>query len=225
MNKLLALFSSNDFSIAENEFKKILNENTKVLCFSGADMDWQINNPKELLQGGNYYNEQFEPFEKFNVSKDHFYIVHPNDDIEMVKSRFTYYDTILLSGGHMSVLEELIRHFNLFTLIKVMDKNVIGISAGALIQLDKYDITPYIDKDYDYYEVCEGLGLVKNLRLIVHYKDDYDKHHEIIQYLTDIIVEEMYESNKDIMLIALSDNEGIVIDDEEDYKLRIYGKE
>ena len=54
---MLFLFSNDDFSIAENEFKKVLNENTKVLCFSGADMDWQINNPKELLQGGNYYNE------------------------------------------------------------------------------------------------------------------------------------------------------------------------
>lgn len=225
MNKLLALFSSNDFSIAENEFKKILNENTKVLCFSGADMDWQINNPKELLQGGNYYNERYEPFKDFGVTEDHFYIVHPKDDKETIKSRFTYCDIIFLAGGHMCVLDQLLNNFGLWKLIKMCDKHIIGVSAGALLQLDKYDITPYIDKDYDYYEVCEGLGLVKNLRLIVHYKDDYDKHHEIIQYLTDIIVEEMYESNKDIMLIALSDNEGIVIDDEEDYKLRIYGKE
>lgn len=225
MNKLLFLFSNDDFSIAENEFKKILNENTKVLCFSGADMDWQINNPKELLQGGNYYNERYEPFKDFGVTEDHFYIVHPKDDKETIKNRFTYCDIIFLAGGHMCVLEQLLNNFGLWKLIKMCDKHIIGVSAGALIQLDKYDITPYIDKDYDYYEVCEGLGLVKNLRLIVHYKDDYDKHHEIIQYLTDIIVEEMYESNKDIMLIALSDNEGIVIDDEEDYKLRIYGKE
>lgn len=222
---MLFLFSSNDFSIAENEFKKVLNKNTKVLCFSGADYNWQINNPKELQQGGNYYNEQYKPFERFNVYKDHFYIVHPNDDVKTIKSRFKYADVIFLAGGYMESLEILLKQFDLWNLIKVMDKNVIGISAGALLQLDKYDITPYIDKDYDYYEECYGLGLIKNLRLIVHYHDDYDKHREILDYLTDKIVDEMYDTNKDIMLIALSDNEGIIIDDEKDFKLKIFGRD
>ena len=81
------------------------------------------------------------------------------------------------------------------------------------------------DKDYDYYEECYGLGLIKNLRLIVHYHDDYDKHQEILDYLTDKIVDEMYDTNKDIMLIALSDNEGIIIDDEKDFKLKIFGRD
>ena len=225
MNKLLALFSSNDFSIAENEFKKILNENTKILCFSGADYNWQINNPKELQQGGKYYKEQYEPFKDFSVTEDHFYIVHPKDDKETIKSRFTYCDVIFLAGGHMCVLEQLLNNFGLWKLIKMCDKHIIGVSAGALLQLDKYDITPYIDKDYDYYEECYGLGLIKNLRLIVHYHDDYDKHQEILDYLTDKIVDEMYDTNKDIMLIALSDNEGIIIDDEKDFKLKIFGRD
>ena len=222
---MLFLFSSNDFSIAENEFKKILNENTKVLCFSGANMDWQINNPRELLQGGNYYNEQFEPFERFNVSKDHFYIVHPNDDIEMVKSRFMHCDTILLSGGAMSVIETLLNYFGLWTLMKVSDKHIIGVSAGALIQLEKYDITPYIDDDYNYYDTCKGLGLVKDLRLIVHYNNERKEHQEILQYLTDLVIDEMCETNKDIMVVALSDNEGIIIDNDKNYELKVFGRD
>ena len=32
-------------------------------------------------------------------------------------------------------------------------------------------------------------------------------------------------TNKDIMLIALSDNEGIIIDDEKDFKLKIFGRD
>ena len=103
MNKLLALFSSNDFSIAENEFKKILNENTKILCFSGADYNWQLDNKKELQQGGKYYKEQYEPFKDFGVTDDHFYIVSPTDDKETIKSRFSYCDIIFLAGGHMCV--------------------------------------------------------------------------------------------------------------------------
>ena len=41
----------------------------------------------------------------------------------------------------------------------------------------------------------------------------------------DKIVDEMYDTNKDIMLIALSDNEGIIIDDEKDFKLKIFGRD
>ena len=50
-------------------------------------------------------------------------------------------------------------------------------------------------------------------------------YQEILDYLTDKIVDEMYDTNKDIMLIALSDNEGIIIDDEKDFKLKIFGRD
>lgn len=205
--------------------EKIINSNSKVLCFSGADYNWQINNPKELQQGGKYYKEQYEPFKDFGVTEDHFYIVHPKDDKETIKSRFTYCDIIFLAGGHMCVLDQLLNDFGLWKLIKVMDKNVIGISAGALIQLEKYDITPYIDDDYNYYDTCKGLGLVKDLRLIVHYNNERKEHQEILQYLTDLVIDEMCETNKDIMVVALSDNEGIIIDNDKNYELKVFGRD
>ena len=52
----------------------------------------------------------------------------------------------------MESLEILLKEFDLWNLIKIVDKHIIGVSAGALIQLDKYNITPYIDVDYDYYD-------------------------------------------------------------------------
>ena len=128
---MLFLFSNDDFSIAENEFEKVLNENTKVLCFSGADMDWQINNPKELLQGGNYYNERYAPFKSLGINKDYFYIVHPSDDVDIIRAKFKYADVIFLAGGHMESLEILLKEFDLWNLIKIVDKHIIGVSAGA----------------------------------------------------------------------------------------------
>ena len=79
--------------------------------------------------------------------------------------------------------------------------------------MDKYNITPYIDKDYDYYDTCTGLGLVKDLRLIVHYRYGYDKHREILQHVSDEVIEEMADTNKDIMIAVLSDTEGIIVDE------------
>ena len=219
---MLFLFSNDDFSIAENEFKKVLNENTKVLCFSGADMDWQINNPKELLQGGNYYNERYVPFKNLGIDKDHFYIVHPSDDVDIIRAKFKYADVIFLAGGHMESLEILLKEFDLWNLIKIADKHVIGVSAGALVQLDKYNITPYIDVDYDYYDTCTGLGLLKDVRVIVHYHHDYDKHREILQHISAETAEEMSETNKDIMIVTLSDTEGIIVDEIEGKKTVLF---
>lgn len=211
---MLALFSNNNFNIiARKEMKKIITPDSKVLCFSGSDYEWQIDNTEELSQGGRYYKEQYEPFKDLNVTENYFYIVKPQDDKNTIKSRLHNCDIIFLAGGHMSVLEYILKQFEVWNLLKIYDKHIIGVSAGALIQLDQYDITPYIDKDYDYYETCNGLGLVKNLRLIVHYHDDYDKHHEVFQHIADEIVEEMSISNKDIMLVALSDSEGMLVND------------
>lgn len=46
---------------------------------------------------------------------------------------------------------------------------IAGASAGAMLQLQRYHITP--DEDYDSYEICNGLGLVRDLDLEVHFLD------------------------------------------------------
>lgn len=223
---MLALYSNNNFdTIGRAEMEKIIKPDSKVLCFSGADLEWQLDNPEELLQGGNYYSEQYAPFKSFGITTDHFYIVSPKDDKETIKSRFIYCDIVFLAGGRMCVLQDLLNQFDLWNLIKMYDKHIIGVSAGALIQLEKYDITPYIDDDYDYYDTCKGLGLVKDLRLIVHYNNERKEHQEILQYLTDLVIDEMCETNKDIMVVALSDNEGIIIDNDKNYELKVFGRD
>ena len=204
--------------------KKIIKPNSKVLCFSGADYKWQLDNLEEL-RTGRYYEEQYAPFRDLGVQPGNFYIVHPKDNIRTIKNEFICSDIIFLAGGHMSVIDMLLNYFGLWTLMKVSDKHIIGVSAGALIQLEKYDITPYIDDDYDYYDTCKGLGLVKDLRLIVHYNNERKEHQEILQYLTDLVINEMCETNKDIMVVALSDNEGIIIDNDKNYELKVFGRD
>lgn len=44
---------------------------------------------------------------------------------------------------------------------------IMGASAGAMLQLEKYHVTP--DEDYERYHVQHGLGLVKGIDLEVHY--------------------------------------------------------
>ena len=51
--------------------------------------------------------------------------------------------------------------------VKNFDGVLMGASAGAMLQLDVYHITP--DEDYSHYEVCRGLSLVKGFDIEVHY--------------------------------------------------------
>ena len=220
---MLFLFSNNNFDkYAKEELENIFTSETRVLCFSGSNIRWQMDNREELLQGGKYYEEQYAPFKSLGINKDYFYIVHPSDDVDIIRAKFKYADVIFLAGGHMESLEILLKEFDLWNLIKIVDKHIIGVSAGALIQLDKYNITPYIDVDYDYYDTCTGLGLLKDVRLIVHYRHDYDKHREILQYISAETAEEMVETNKDIMIVTLSDTEGIIVDEIEGKKTVIF---
>ena len=220
---MLFLFSNNNFDkYAKEELENIFTPETRLLCFSGSNIRRQIDNREELLQGGKYYEEQYAPFKSLGINKDYFYIVHPSDDVDIIRAKFKYADVIFLAGGHMESLEILLKEFDLWNLIKIVDKHVIGVSAGALIQLDKYNITPYIDVDYDYYDTCTGLGLLKDVRLIVHYRHDYDKHREILQHISAETAEEMSETNKDIMIVTLSDTEGIIVDEIEGKKAVLF---
>ena len=220
---MLFLFSNNNFDkYAKEELEKVITPETKVLCFSASHAKWQNSNKKELSQGGKYYEEQYVPFKNLGIEKDNFYFAHLSDDKDIIKDKFKDADIIFLAGGHMWSLKVILKAFDLWNLIKIVDKHVIGVSAGALIQLDKYNITPYIDPYYDYYDTCTGLGLLKDVRLIVHYRHDYDKHREVLQHVSIETAKEMAETNKDIMIVTLSDTEGIIIDEIEGKKTVLF---
>ena len=209
---MLGLFSNNNFNeIAKHELKKVLNKRARVLCFSASDIEWQYNNRAESQPEGRYYSEQYAPFKDFGVKEDNFYIVHPTDDKEDIQNLFREADVIVLLGGFMEVLEQTLKHFDLWDIMKVTGKHVIGTSAGAFIMLDKYIVTPYVDMYYNDYYTAEGLGLLKNCRLLVHWDKNRDEHQEILDYVVDEVIEEMVDSQKDIMVITLSEEEGIIV--------------
>ncbi len=209
---MLGLFSNNNFNvIARNELEKVLNKRSRVLCFSASDLEWQFNNRIESQPEGRYYSEQYAPFKDMGVKEDNFYIVHPSDDIEDIQNLFREADVIVLLGGFMEVLEETLKHFDLWDMMKITGKHVIGTSAGAFIMLDKYIVTPYVDMYYNDYYTAEGLGLLKDCRLLVHWHNDRKEHQHILQYVVDETVNEMVDTQKDIIVITLSEEEGIIV--------------
>ena len=209
---MLGLFSNNNFNeIARQELRNVINERAKVLCFSASDIEWQYNNRAESQPEGRYYGEQYAPFKDMGVKEDNFYIVHPTDDKEDVHNLFREADVIVLLGGFMEVLEQTLKYFDLWDMMKITGKHVIGISAGAFVSLDKYIVTPYVDMYYNDYYAAEGLGLLKNCRLLVHWHSDREEHQHILDYVVSETMEEMIDSQKDIIVITLSEEEGIIV--------------
>ena len=70
-----------------------------------------------------------------------------------------------------------LEEFKLDILIKQSNALIIGASAGALIQIDHYHITP--DDDYPIYQYQRGLGLVSGFEVEVHYCHSQIQNHGI----------------------------------------------
>ena len=59
--------------------------------------------------------------------------------------------------------------------------------------------------------MAEGLGLLKDCRVVVHWDCKQYRHQHILKHVVDSTVNEMIDSQKDIVVITLSDTEGMIV--------------
>ena len=127
------------------------------------DASWQAIYGK----GGEKYDNILRPFLNYGLKEKDVkwlnYFDRNADFAQMVKDA----ETLFFCGGMPEKAIARIADLGITDLIKNFDGVVAGASAGAMLQLDKYHITP--DEDYDSYQICKGLGLVAGFDLEVHY--------------------------------------------------------
>lgn len=77
---------------------------------------------------------------------------------------------------------------------------MIGSSAGAMIQIAEYHITP--DEDYDKFKYSRGLNIIKDFGIEVHYEArDIQKQS----------IEKLLNEKKDLVY-AITNNGGLIFD-------------
>lgn len=76
-------------------------------------------------------------------------------------------DVIYFTGGLPDRMVERIADYGIMDALRAFRGVVMGFSAGAMVQLDEYHITP--DEDYPAYCECRGLGYVKKMDIEVHF--------------------------------------------------------
>lgn len=74
---------------------------------------------------------------------------------------------LFFTGGMPEKAIRRMEELGITNAVKSFNGVVMGASAGAMLQLGIYHITP--DEDYTRYEVCRGLGLINGFDLEVHF--------------------------------------------------------
>lgn len=199
---------------ARDRVGKYININDKVVVVPFSFCEEWIANEFQWQEAysksnGKYYKEVVDLFIPFGIKEDNIiWLNYFEDSNEEMKRIVKESNIIFFTGGLPDKAVERVLETGL---LDVMDdsKIVIGASAGALMQLENYFISP--DEDYDEFGYYEGIGIVKDdFQIEVHYEETEVQNQCIRKVLKE----------KTEVVYAIKDDGGIII---EDGKLSLMG--
>lgn len=128
--------------------------------------DW---NRQNAPGQGIYYPANTDVFFRFGLKREQVIWVNPfTDSRKDIVSKILNSNVLLLPGGAPDLFMKRIRERKLASLIRNYCGTVVGYSAGAMIQLADYHITP--DEDYPEFSWQTGMGMIRDLDIEVHYQ-------------------------------------------------------
>lgn len=200
------LFSQYNFhkKWAKDTVRKYLNDKQKVLVIPFSfnnkiqnDGDWQ----KAYSKSGKYYQNIVQPFNDFGIKDENIdWLNYFADTKETTVEKLKNSDVIFFTGGLPDRMMDRLQEFDIIDEIERFHGIVIGVSAGALIQLADYHISP--DDDYKYFSYNKGLDFINDFFIEVHY-DESDLQN---RYIEKVLKE------KTNCVYGITDRGGIIVD-------------
>jgi len=169
--------------------RNIIKSNHKVLIIPFSFHDEWMQNDNEWQNAynstnGTYYKDILSPFLTYGIPKENIsWLNYFKDTKESAKHKITSSDIIFFTGGLPDQTMYRLEKFNLIDVIENYTGIIIGSSAGAMVQLSEYHITP--DKDYDTFSYNAGLNLIDDFYIEVHYKETDIQKNSIQKVLYD----------------------------------------
>lgn len=157
------------------ELKKYIKPIHKVavVAFSFRDSrvkslaDWNVLYSKE---NGRFYGGIVNGFTSYGIPEENIsFVNYFADTKESAKQKIETADIVYFLGGLPDRMMERIKEFDLQDILMKHQGIVMGYSAGAVIQLAEYHLSP--DEDYTEFGYYEGLPYLKNFYLEVHYEE------------------------------------------------------
>ena len=119
---------------------------------------------------GRCYFETIEPLGAFGIPEENItFINYFTDTKESAAQKIKNADVIYFTGGLPDRMMDRIREFELCDLLLAHKGVVVGYSAGAVIQLGEYHLSP--DDDYPAFGYYKGLPYLDGFSLEVHYEN------------------------------------------------------
>ncbi len=180
----------------------------KVVIIPFAFREDEITNSDEwnklFDKKGKYTSGMIKSFEPYGISESNFDVVNYfSDSKDTARKKVLKADILYFTGGLPDKMMCRLKEFELVEHIRKHKGAVIGLSAGAMIMLDKYHITP--DKDYPEFIYQKGLGIVSRFDIEVHFDN------------TPVQLESINHSIKETKLpvYAISDGGALIINNNE----------
>ena len=157
------------------ELKRYIHPSDKVVILAFSYRDREVHNLRDWKMlygenGGRYYESMVSPFLRYGIPEDHIeWINYYTDAKSKAAEQIRNADILYLPGGMPDRMMERINDFNLRDAILQFQGVVMGYSAGALIQLQEYHLSP--DQDYPKFTYFKWLPILKDFYLEVHYED------------------------------------------------------
>lgn len=182
-----------------------------VLAFSFFDDTKNIDDWNRQYKPGQgiWYKSNTDVFFPYGLKREQIVWVNyfQDDKIDM-ENKIMNSSVVLLTGGAPNLMMKRIKEYKLTALLKYYQGVMMGYSAGAMVQLDQYHITP--DDDYPSFVYEQGLGCVRGFAIEPHYHKTRVQLESIERVKT--------EKKKDVY--ALYENGGMIIDGE---RIELFG--
>lgn len=157
-----------------DELKKYIKptHSVAVVVFSFRDnrvkslADWNLLYSKE---NGKLYNGITSGFASYGVPEENItFVNYFADTKESAAQKIERADIVYFLGGLPDKMMERIKEFDLYDVLMRHDGIVMGYSAGAVIQLSEYHLSP--DEDYSEFRYYNGLPYLNGFYVEVHYE-------------------------------------------------------
>lgn len=172
-----------------NELKNYIKPEHRVavVAFSFRDDrvksldDW---NTLYSKKNGLYYNGIVSGFTSYGISESNIVFLNYFTDTKCsAKAKIENADIIYFTGGLPDRMMDRIKEFDLVGTLMKHNDIVMGYSAGAVIQLAEYHLSP--DEKYKEFGYYEGLPYLNNFYLEVHYENSEVQNEAIKRVLTE----------------------------------------
>ncbi len=190
-----------------DELKKHIKSFHKVavVAFSFRDSrvksfeDWNLLYSKE---NGRFYGGIVGGFLSYGISDENItFINYFTDTKESAKNKINNADIIYFLGGLPDKMMDRIKEFELYDVLMNHKGIIMGYSAGAVIQLDEYHLSP--DEDYPEFKYYNGLPYLNDFYLEVHYEGKYTQ---------DLAIQKVLEERKKTVYATVCMKGAILVD-------------